>query len=177
MKPKTTRACLLCADRSQKGMTRSVVPTLLLTVLLSGPVQALELSQCTRITNPSHGGQSDHTDLGAGRVMWHDWWSLEGTATNVVLEDCATGRRLDVRTAETNMHPTRTAFDRTVAALEVIELHESGARVFATFERIATDLGRIGRDISVSDHTKESCACAALYPEEQGERTPFILLE
>ena len=172
-----TRACLRSAVQSHIGMTRIGIPTLLITALLNGPVSALDLAQCTRTTNPSHGGQSDHVDLGEGRVMWQDWWSLEGSATNVVIEECATGQRLDVRTAETNMHPTRTSFDRTDDVLDVIALHESGARVFATLTRIASDVDRIGRDITLSSHPSESCACAALYPTLQGDRTPFWLTD
>lgn len=158
-------------------MTRLCLLLTLAAVVFTGPALALDLSQCTRTTHISHGGQADHVDLGDGRVKWRDWWSQEGTATNYVLEDCATGRRLDVRTAETNMHPTRTNFDRTKQALSVIDLHESGARAFATFERIATDLEGIGRAITISTPAIESCACAVLYPDSRGTRVPFTLKE
>ena len=52
---------------------------LMVTVL---PVQALDVTQCDRITHVSHGGQDMHRDLGEGRVMWRDWWSQEGTASD-----------------------------------------------------------------------------------------------
>lgn len=158
-------------------MIRFGFPVFVTTVLLAGQAHAIFLAQCTRLTNPSHGGQADHVDLGDGRVMWRDWWSLEGTATNIVIVDCDPGQMLAFRSAETNMHPTRTTFDRTDAALEIINLHESGARVFATFERIAADLNRIARDIAITTPIGESCACAALYPAFIGEKTAFVLPE
>ncbi len=147
--------------------------------LLCVPVAAqdLTLPQCDRITNVSHGGQSDHVDLGAGRVMWIDWWSLEGTAKDITIMDCASGNALSFRSAETNMTPGRTSFDRTDLAMEVIALHESGARVFATFDRIAEDLKRIARDIEQVTVAAESCACAALYPESRIDKIPFALSE
>lgn len=145
--------------------------------MVATQAHSLTLDQCTRVTHISHGGEAGHIDLGDGRVMWRDWWSQEGTATNLVIMDCEVGRMLDVRTAETNMHPTRTDFDRTDDAMEVIALHESGARVFATFERMAVDLDRIGRDLMISQPTDETCACAALYPAFQDGKEPFSLPE
>ena len=84
---------------------------------------------------------------------------------------------LDVRTAETNIHPARTDFDRTDDVMEVITLHESGGRVFATFERMAIDLDRIGRDLMISQPTDETCAYAALYPAFQDGKKPFSIPE
>ena len=138
----------------------------------AGAANALTLPDCTRTTHVSHGGEADHRDLGDGRVMWRDWWSQEATATGFKLVDCAPGRALMFRTAEENMGP-RLPFDRTEKALKVVENHESGARAFATFERMAADLQTIARDIEIVTLTREPCACAVLYPEQRGDKAAF----
>ncbi len=143
-------------------------------MLVAGPGHALTLADCKRTTHPSHGGEVRHTDLGEGRVMWTDWWSQEGTAKGFSIVECANGEMLRFRSAEENMGP-RSAFDRTDDALEVLERHQSGARVFATFERIAADLEFIARDIVITTETTENCACAAAYPELRGDKTEFML--
>ncbi|WP_234417129.1 hypothetical protein [Loktanella sp. Alg231-35] len=143
-------------------------------MLIAGQASALTLADCTRTTHISHGGQADHVDLGEGRVMWRDWWSQEGTATAFVLAECATGQTLSLLAAEENMG-RRNAFDRTDDALAVLERHQSGARVFATFERIAADLNNIARDVEIATLATENCACGAAYPELRGEKTEFML--
>jgi hypothetical protein len=115
-----------------------------------------------------------HLDLGEGRVMWRDWWSQEGTATDYTIMDCAPGHALMFRTAETNMGD-RIPFDRTDDALEVIERHEGGARVFATLDRIASDLDTIARNVRQNTLENESCACAALYADLRGDKNRFEL--
>ena len=135
---------------------------------------ALTLADCKRVTHPSHGGELGHRDLGEGRVVWLDWWSQEGTAKGFSVGECATGETLRFRTAEENMGP-RSAFDRTDDAIAVLERHQSGARVFATLERIAADLEFIARDIAITVETTENCACAAAYPELRGDRVEFSL--
>ncbi|WP_415402589.1 hypothetical protein [Tateyamaria sp. SN3-11] len=141
--------------------------------LIGGEALALSLTDCDRTTHISHGGETAHMDLGEGRVMWRDWWSQEGTATSFSVVDCAPGMALTFRTAEDNMG-TRLPFDRTDKALAVIDHHESGARAFATFERMAADLDGIARDIDIITLDAEPCACAALYPDARGNKTEFI---
>lgn len=158
----------------QRRLIRSLVQAALVCAIAPSAT-ALTLAQCDRITHISHGGESDQTDLGDGRVMWIDWWSQEGTAEDVTIMECASGDALQFRTAETNMTRGRTPFDKTDAALGIIALHESGARAFATFDRIAADLERVARDIHQHQSTTESCACAALYPDMQNGKTPFDL--
>ena len=133
-------------------------------------------SDCTRTTHISHGGEVDHVDLGEGRVMWLDWWSQEGTAKVITVMDCADGQALKARVAEDNMN-ARLPFDRTQDAMGVIARHESGARVFATLERIAGDLEEFSRDVRIEKLTQETCACAAFYPETRGSKTEFRLEE
>lgn len=144
------------------------------TLLLAGQAQALTLADCTRVTHPSHGGEIRHQDLGEGRVVWLDWWSQEGTAKGFTVMDCAPGTALSFRTAEENMGP-RPAFDRTAEAWDVLARHQSGARVFATFDRIAADLEFIARDIVITTASQESCACAAAYPGLRAGKTEFVL--
>lgn len=160
--------------KTLRRLTRSLVQAALV-CLAASSATSLTLPQCDRITYISHGGESDQTDLGEGRVMWIDWWSQEGTAKDITIMECATGDALSFRTAETNMTRGRRPFDKTDEALAVIALHESGARAFATFDRIAVDLDRVARDIRQHTATEESCACAALYPEMQNGKTPFDL--
>ena len=143
-------------------------------MLLAGQASALTLAECKRTTHPSHGGQIRHVDLGEGRVMWMDWWSQEGTAKGFSLVECASGKTLRFRSAEENMG-RRSAFDRTDDALDVLDRHRSGARVFATFERIAAELKFIARDIAITVETDETCACAAAYPALRGDKTEFML--
>ncbi|WP_415920875.1 hypothetical protein [Tateyamaria sp. SN6-1] len=145
-----------------------------LVACLSGEAVALTLTDCDRTTHISHGGEADHRDMGEGRVMWRDWWSQEGTATSFVIVDCAPGAALTFRTAEDNMG-TRLPFDRTDKALAIVERHENGARAFATFDRIAADLGGTAMDIDITTLTAEPCACAVLYPEARGDKTEFKL--
>ncbi|MEL6641125.1 MAG: hypothetical protein AAFP98_07410 [Pseudomonadota bacterium] len=150
---------------------RRLAPTLVqaaLVCLVATTASALTIAQCDRVTHVSHGGESDQTDLGEGRVMWINWWSQEGTSTDITIMECRSGQALRFRAAEANMTRGRTPFDKTDDALEVIALHESGARVFATFDRIARDIEEFQADT-------ESCACAAAYPVLRNGKTPFDL--
>ncbi|MFK7743473.1 MAG: hypothetical protein AB8B47_00355 [Roseobacter sp.] len=146
----------------------------LIALVSASAAHALVPEQCARTTHISHGGQADHVDLGQGRVMWRDWWSQEGTSTDVTIMDCAPGTALKARVAEENMN-ARLPFDKTDKALEAIALHEKGARVFATLERMAADLGEFSRDVVVGIETRETCACAAFYPELRGDKEEFRL--
>lgn len=138
------------------------------------PAVALTLGDCTRVTHISHGGEADHVDLGDGRVMWRDWWSQEGSSTDMVIADCAPGAQLSFRTAEENMN-ARAPFNRTEDAMQIVARHESGARVFATLERMAGDLHTVARDVAITTEKSENCACAALYPELRGDKDAFRL--
>lgn len=142
--------------------------------MTAGGAQALVPADCNRVTHVSHGGESDHVDLGEGRVMWRTWWSQEGTATDIAVMECGLGQVLIARTAEENMG-RRGPLERTDDALAVIARHETGSRVFAALERIADDLTGMARDVRVEDWTVESCACAAFYPDLRGDKTNFRL--
>lgn len=147
---------------------------LLAGVTLAGPLHALQLTECARTTHVSHGGEAEHVDLGAGRVMWRDWWSQEGSALTLVVMDCGAGTALRARVAEENMN-ARSPMDKTQKALDVVAVHERGARAFATLQRIASDLETFARDVVIVTHTTESCACASLYPDLRGDKTEFRL--
>lgn len=133
----------------------------------SAAIAGPSLGSCTRTTHISHGGEDLHQDLGEGRVMWREWWSQEGTAIDYVIVDCEPGLGLRFRTAEENMG-ARAPFDRTDAALDVVSLHESGARIFATLDRMADDLQTAARDVALYTLKSEPCACAALYGALRG---------
>ena len=141
---------------------------------LAAPAQALSLGDCTRLTHISHGGEADHVDLGQGRVMWLNWWSQEGSSTDFLISDCATGETLRFRTGEENMNARR-PLNRTEDAMAIVARHETGSRVFATLSRMAADLETVARDVVVFDGVEETCACAALYPELRGNKTEFRL--
>ena len=145
-----------------------------LVAVLAAPVQALTLGDCTRVTHISHGGEADHVDLGEGRVMWRDWWSQEGSSTDFQIVDCAPERVLSFRTAEANMN-AGPPFDRTDDAIEIVTRHETGARAFATLERMAEDLKKAAWDVTITTDTHETCACAALYPALRGDKEEFRL--
>jgi hypothetical protein len=106
--------------------------------------------------------------------MWRDWWSQEGTATDIILVDCGPGDALRFRTAEDRMGD-RATFDRTDKALRIVADQMTANRVFATLDRIADDLRPVARDITRTMLTDEPCACAALYPELRGDKTAFTL--
>ncbi len=150
------------------------VAAYLLALTLASGAQALSLSDCDRTTHISHGGETAHRDLGEGRVMWTDWWSQEGTATDIMIVDCAPGDALRFRTAEDRM-TQRLSFDKTDKALAIVEQHQNGARVFATLPRMADALAPVARDIALSTLTAEPCACAALYGDLRGNKTAFEL--
>ncbi|MEO0632551.1 MAG: hypothetical protein AAFY52_00275 [Pseudomonadota bacterium] len=138
------------------------------------PANALTLADCDRTTHISHGGEIGHRDLGEGRVAWLDWWSQEGSAKWIVIVDCGPGQVLRFQTAEENMG-RRLPFDKTAQATAILERHQSGARAFATFDRMAADLDPIARDIEITTLKTEPCACAALYPEARGDKDAFDL--
>ena len=150
------------------------IPYLLVAVFAAAPALALTPAECTRTTHVSHGGEADHVDLGSGRVMWRDWWSQEGAATDMMIADCATNAVLVFRTAEENMN-ARAPFDRTDDAMAVVARHEAGSRVFATLERMSDDLRKIARDVTVETRSVETCACAAFYPALRGDKDAFRL--
>ena len=140
----------------------------------AGTCAAVSLADCDRVTHISHGGEDMHQDLGEGRVMWRDWWSQEATSSTYVIVDCAEGRALSFLTAAENLGD-QPPFDRTKAALKIVESHESGARVFATLERMAADLEDAARNVSIANMTTEPCACAALYADLRNDKEAFQL--
>lgn len=150
------------------------VAATLFVLLSAGAASALVPADCARTTHVSHGGEADHVDLGDGRVMWIDWWSQEGTATDITVMDCAPGATLKARTAEENMG-RQLPLHRTEDAMAVIARHESGARIFATLDRIGKDLDDFARNVVVFVNADETCACAAFYPELRGDKTAFAL--
>ncbi|MEL6799326.1 MAG: hypothetical protein AAFO80_05570 [Pseudomonadota bacterium] len=143
-------------------------------LLCAMPAAALTLADCDRTTHVSHGGEGGHRDLGAGRVLYGEWWSQEGVYIDLVVANCATGQRLRTRTREEYISD-RAPFDRTDTALGIIETELGAAPELFSLTRLARALEHTGEDIEVATLEAEPCACAAVYPEMKGDRTPFAL--
>ncbi|MDD9716169.1 hypothetical protein PVW48_05400 [Dinoroseobacter sp. PD6] len=133
---------------------------------------APDLNACTRTTHISHGGEDGHRDLSAGRVMYRVWWSQEGTYSDYVVAECATGRALVTRAAEERMR-ARLPFDRTPAVTRVLERHAQRDPIFFDLDRLADDLAHTGRDTRIEMPQAEPCACAAVYPQAGAAWTPY----
>ena len=139
---------------------------------LAGPVAALTLGDCDRTTHFSHAGESDHRDLGAGRVSYVEWWSQEGVYDDVVLVNCGSGKFLRTRVRETRIS-NRAPFDVTKKARSLIVVELTASPALFSFERLADALKGTGRDIEIAQLKAEPCACAAQYPALRGSKTPF----
>ena len=140
--------------------------------LFALPAAALTLAECERTTHVSHGGERGHRDMGAGRVLYGEWWSQEGVYTDLVVADCRAGKLLRTRTREQRIS-ARLPFDRTEKALKIIETEFAASPSLFRLEGLARALKRPVRDIEISMMQSEPCACAALYPEARGNRAPF----
>lgn len=136
--------------------------------------EAVTLEECNRTTHVSHGGEGGHMDLGAGRVLYGEWWSQEGVYVDVIVAHCGTGEFLRTRTREERISD-RSAFDRTEKALGIIEQELGAAPELFSFKRLAQALDRTGEDIVIDALQSEPCACAAAYPDLRGAKTPFAL--
>lgn len=144
--------------------------TFLSACLLADPSHAL--STCDRITHVSHGGVLNHTDYGRGKVGWVEWWSQEGVFKDVWLADCQSGQALTLRTHEERIKD-RYVPDRTKAALAILEEWSKDAPDFFTLDWMSGQLNRHGKDIRVTAHATEFCACSLAYPDLRGEKTPY----
>ncbi|MDJ0638247.1 MAG: hypothetical protein QNJ20_05395 [Paracoccaceae bacterium] len=136
------------------------------------PAHALTLAECERVTHVSHGGESGHVDFGAGRVGWDDWWSQEGVYLDLLVAHCETGDVLRTRVLEERISP-RPPFDRTNIVRKIIATEMAAAPALFSFERLAEAIHPKGRDIKLARLDAEPCACAALYPDLQGDKTPY----
>lgn len=141
---------------------------------LASPLAALAPEACKRTTHISHGGEVFHRDLGEGRVIWLDWWGQEGTYHELVLVECASGETLRFRTHEHNIAGTR-EYHNTERAWAVVQDAHEGSRVFATLPRVAAAVeeARVAENIALTNEPIETCACAAFYPEQRGDKTAF----
>ena len=139
---------------------------------LATPAVALTLAECERTIYVSHGGESDHRDLGAGRVAYVEWWSQEGVYNDVVLAHCESGKFLRTRVREERISE-RGPFDASQKAAKIIEVELTASPALFSFERLADALKGTGRDIEIAQLESEPCACAAQYPELRGSKSPF----
>lgn len=147
------------------------VAYLIAAVLTAGQVGAVTLAECDRTTHVSHGGETGHRDFGAGRVGFAEWWSQEGVFTDLVIADCGSGDFLRTRVREDSISDRW--FDRTDDAVAIIMTEMEAAPALFSFDRLARSLERVGRDMEIASNSAETCACAALYPELRGNKTPY----
>ncbi|MDJ0824881.1 MAG: hypothetical protein QNJ16_05195 [Rhodobacter sp.] len=140
------------------------------------PASGLTLTDCDRTTHISHGGETGHRDLGAGRVAYAEWWSQEGVYLDIVVADCGTGEKLMARTREERISE-RPPFDRTDKAVRILDQQLSVSPSLFSLTRLAGALQGTGKDIEIAAMAAEPCACAALYPGLQVDRAPFGGLE
>ena len=142
---------------------------------LATPSVALTLDECARTTHISHGGETGHGDIGDGRVRYVEWWSQEGVYTDVIVMDCETGRFLETRTQEERI--AERFFDRRNEASAIFERELRAAPALFSFERLAGAMFGVGQDIVIAETATETCACAALYPQLRGDKTPYEVAE
>jgi len=144
--------------------------------VLATPAFGLTLADCDRVTHISHGGMTGHVDFGGGRVGWADWWSQEGVFTDLTVADCDTGGFLKTRVREAFMSE-RSPFDRTEAVQDIIAREMATTPALFSFARLRDAIHPKGRDIRLSVLADEPCACAAVYPELRGDKTPYEVSE
>lgn len=136
------------------------------------PAVAVTLAECDRTIYISHGGESMHRDLGAGRVEYVEWWSQEGVFNDVVLANCESGKFLRTRVREERIS-ARAPFDVSKKARKLIDIELTASPALFSYERLADALKGTSRDTEIALLADEPCACAALYPELRGTKTPF----
>ncbi|SFJ28018.1 hypothetical protein [Jannaschia pohangensis] len=138
------------------------------------PAFALELEQCNRTTNVSHGGEAGARDLGAGYVAWEVWWAQEGVASDLLVADCRGQMVLSSRLREEGVRDR--AFDRRDAGRDVLDRFSRRSPAFFALADLARDLEGVGRDTVISPMVTEACPCAALYPDARGDLPAFELV-
>ncbi|WP_158269922.1 hypothetical protein [Litoreibacter ponti] len=152
-----------------RGLRNGAVLTV--ATLAAGPALGA-IEACDRVTHISHGGVADHVDMGAGKVMWTEWWSPEGVYKTVWLADCRTGIALDLRTHEERI-TERYVRDKTELVRAKITRQAEASPAFFTIDRVAGLIRRDGRDLHIQQYAEEFCACDAAYPNLQGDKTPY----
>ena len=140
--------------------------------LSAGPGAALTLADCERRTH-WHAGEARHAAYDGARVAWAEWWSNEGVFVDYVVMACESGEFLKSRVVEENISDRW--FNHRTQARAVLE-RELGSDFFS-FERLASALKGVGRDIEIATADMESCGCAAAYPALRGTKTEFELEE
>lgn len=149
-----------------------MIRALIMLFLSAVPAAALDLAHCDRTTHISHGGERGHRDIGAGRVMYQEWWAQEGIFVDVVVADCATGKALTTRLVEERIKD-RPPFDRLEKGLRLLDQHLTISPALFHLDWLARALDGTGRDTEIAMLRAEPCACAALYPEVRGAWPAF----
>ena len=153
-------------------MTRAAIISTALALAVSATPAVAAIEACDQVTHASHGGVSDHRDVGRGKVMWVDWWAQEGVSKDVWLADCRSGIAMSLRTWEERMGD-RLVIDRTDSVLDTITHQAETAPAFFTIDRIAPLVRDQGADLLIARYGEETCGCHAAYPDLRGAKTPF----
>jgi hypothetical protein len=140
---------------------------------LTGPGFTLDLEQCPRVTTPSYGGEARHAAMGSDWVSWIEWWSQEGTYTDLKVADCGEHLILTARLREEGIKDRR--FDRRTAGMAAFERFAGRAPAFYDMDDLVAAMARLAEDVRVETMVAEVCACAALHPDARGGLDAFAL--
>ncbi|MEL7459417.1 MAG: hypothetical protein AAFX45_14540 [Pseudomonadota bacterium] len=139
--------------------------------LLAGQASALTLEACTRPV-AIHGEEYGHTDLTGGLVLWGQRWTNEGAADDLHMVDCQTGDALTARMMSRGMSEI-IPYDRRAQAGQALQTLLAGSVAFLNLDRAQGALEGARVPVERSTLRDEPCACAALYPDDRGNRFPF----
>ncbi len=89
----------------------------------------------------------------------------------MVLMRCEDGQFLRTRTREERISDRW--FDRRAEASRIIETELQSAPSLFSFATLERSLKGVGRDIEIATAARETCACAAAYPELRGDKAPY----
>ena len=132
---------------------------------------AMTLDACARPI-ATHGEEYGHTDLTGGLVLWGERWSNQGFYEDIHMANCQTGEALTGRMVSQGMREA-IPYDRRAQAGEALQTLLAGSVAFLNLDRAETALDSVRVPVERTVLRDEPCACAALYPEERGDRFPF----
>ena len=136
--------------------------TLISLSLLIGPADALTFSECEYFTDGHHFVEFDHRDLGAGYIANRNFFSYEADVSSwVEVTHCRSGRQLSGY-----YDPNQKGADLALGRIDDENLIATRGAVRHLIETTALHW-------SEKLIEKETCGCAAAYPELRGYKTPF----
>jgi hypothetical protein len=139
--------------------------------VFASPAGALAIEDCARPV-ATYGEEYGHTDLSGGLVLWGYRWTNQGTAEDLHLADCRSGKTVRARLMSHGMTEA-IPYDRRKQAADAMLTFLEGSMAFLTLDRAATALSEARVPVERAVLTSEPCACAALYPGVAAGLTPF----